>query len=400
MARFRHLCFVLCVVKVVSETNSVSAFDVESLPVYCRTMQKFLDLSREAMDAQLDMKYQASVPGLGAVAMRMYDMKLGEFVVKNCTTSLDGSILNISAEHVRVSFDSLQFSAEQVSWPSVSVTGISAGYAAISLTLSLDVDQSIDRFFRMEVTDLNLTVTNSNAGYLNSFIATALDSSRPLVTYTMSKYTKSLLDWQLESARNGSKCDALQQQFDALNMTHWQFRTATPVVVDMALTTIDVRLNSTHTNFFHNLQCDEMSFDGRILVVRVTGVDMDADFVWDYEHHGSSIWMLHNKGAGTVNATGALDVYIDMTKPASSAVTVGLPSLRVSLNPESDVILYKTAVIFAMPMVRRTLEIIANTYVQDQVVGCLRNASCLNVPSNGTGVPPREDVSSSPLLFV
>jgi len=127
---------------------------------------------------------------------------------------------------------------------------------------------------------------------------------------------------------------------------------------------------------------------------------MDADFVWDYEHHGSSIWMLHNKGAGTVNATGALDVYIDMTKPAASAVTVGLPSLRVSLNPESDVILYKTAVIFAMPMVRRTLEIIANTYVQDQVVGCLRNASCLNVPSNGTGVPPRENVSSSPLLFV
>ena len=235
MARFRHLCFVLCVVKVVSETNSVSAFDVESLPVYCRTMQKFLDLSREAMDAQLDMKYQASVPGLGAVAMRMYDMKLGEFVVKNCTTSLDGSILNISAEHVRVSFDSLQFSAEQVSWPSVSVTGISAGYAAISLTLSLDVDQSIDRFFRMEVTDLNLTVTNSNAGYLNSFIATALDSSRPLVTYTMSKYTKSLLDWQLESARNGSKCDALQQQFDALNMTHWQFRTANSVSLSLSL---------------------------------------------------------------------------------------------------------------------------------------------------------------------
>jgi len=247
------------------------------------------------------------------------------------------------------------------------------------------MDKTQDKQFELELSELQLTATSVQLPITDTVITTLLSYSRPIFSRLIQKYTRRFLDGEMDVLARRTACSLIQEKLNATDLSHLQFATKDPVEIHVpVIGFMDVGVRSKQVQLLNTFACDAVSFTGTDVSVRIKGIDFDAAFDWSFAHRSllpfDLLFFLRNMGAGSVNASGAVDVHINLEEPARSAVSIDLPRLIVDLNPSSDWFIYGLVETFATPLIRRTLVTLANWYLDRTIVGCLRDPACAGLP--------------------
>jgi hypothetical protein len=225
--------------------------------------------------------------------------------------------------------------------------------------------------------------------------------ARPAVGAVIQHQLRNIVTKALAEVRREGSCAYASDLLKVNEYIDLQVHAVHPVTSHVpTIGTVELAVNVSKMVLPRSLNCGPWSFNGTVLNMQFTDMQLSSDFQWMYRSRAHNAWgrFWHNAGDGSFNTSLSADIHLDFLRPSHADIKLKMSELDLTLRADAHNWMYRALNSAFRPLIRRGIEAFGGDLIKKEIE-CLSDSQCYR-PGLHAGSAPQNELSESASAFV